>query len=127
MGFPKDFMWGTATSAYQVEGAFDVDGRGLSIWDTFCRQPGKIFAAQNGDKACDHYTHWKDDIKLMKNLGVNAYRFSISWPRIFPDSSQKINQKGIDFYSRLIDELFEKRYNPLRDYVSLGPSSVYSR
>lgn len=110
--FPKDFLWGTATSAYQIEGAFDIDGRGVSIWDTFCRQPGKVFEGHSGDNACQHYLHWQEDIKLMKELGVNAYRFSISWPRIFPDASRKVNRKGIDFYSRLIDELLENDIEP---------------
>lgn len=110
--FPKDFKWGTATSAYQIEGAFNVDGKSLSIWDTFCRQPGKIYDGQSGDTACQHYYRWQDDIKVMKDLGVNAYRFSISWPRIFPDASQKINSKGIDFYHRLIDELLKNNIEP---------------
>lgn len=110
--FPKDFLWGTATSAYQIEGAFDVDGRTPSIWDTFCRQPGKVYGGQNGERACQHYYHWQDDLKIMKDMGVNAYRFSISWSRIFPDSSRKVNLKGIEFYSRLIDKLLEYGIEP---------------
>lgn len=110
--FPKNFLWGAATSAYQIEGAFDSDGRTSSIWDTFCQQPGKIYEGQSGEIACQHYTHWQDDIKIMQDIGVNAYRFSISWSRIFPDSSLKVNQKGIDFYSRLIDKLLETGIQP---------------
>lgn len=110
--FPEDFFWGAATSAYQIEGASMVDGKGLSIWDTFSHQEGKIIQNQNGDKACEHYYRWAEDIKLMQDLGINAYRFSISWPRIFPDHSQRINQKGIDFYDRLIDRLLESGIEP---------------
>lgn len=110
--FPKDFMWGTATSSYQIEGAHDVDGRTLSIWDTFCRQPGKVFEGQTGDVACQHYLRWEEDIKILRELGVNAYRFSIAWPRIFPDKSKTVNKKGIDFYSRLIDKLLENDIEP---------------
>jgi beta-glucosidase len=110
--FPKDFMWGVATSAYQIEGACAVDGRTPSIWDTFCHQPGKVFKGHNGDEACQHYIHWQQDLQLLKELGVNAYRFSIAWPRIFPDASKKINQKGLDFYSKLIDRLLEDGIEP---------------
>lgn len=110
--FPKDFLWGTATSAYQIEGAFDEEGRTFSIWDTFCRQPDKIFDSHKGDSACQHYHLWQEDLKLLKDLGVNSYRFSISWPRIFPTASNRVNQKGIDFYSRLIDKLLEYEIVP---------------
>lgn len=110
--FPKNFFWGAATSAYQIEGAFDADGKSPSIWDTFSHQPGKIYQNQNGDQACQHYYRWEDDVKLMKDLEINAYRFSISWPRICPDSSKKINQKALDFYSRLIDKLLEQNIEP---------------
>lgn len=110
--FPKDFFWGTATSAYQIEGAFDEDGKALSIWDTFCHQPGNIYQNQNGDRACEHYHQWQNDLQLLKQLGINAYRFSISWPRIFPDASKTVNQKGLDFYSRLIDQLLEDGIEP---------------
>ena len=103
--FPKDFTWGVATAAYQVEGAAHEDGRGPSVWDTFCKRPGAIALDQNGDVACDHYHRFKQDVRLMMELGVKAYRFSVSWPRIFPSDSKTVNQKGVDFYSRLVDEL----------------------
>lgn len=109
--FPKDFLWGTATSAYQIEGAYNVDGRTPSIWDTFCHLPGKIKNNHNGDHACQHYKFWKDDLYLMKELGVNSYRFSISWSRIFPEPGS-INSKGIDFYNRLIDQLLSQGIQP---------------
>jgi beta-glucosidase len=103
--FPKGFYWGTATAAYQVEGAWNEDGKGPSIWDTFAHTPGKIKNGDTGDVAIDHYHRYKEDVALMKSLGSNAYRFSISWPRIFPEGRGKPNQKGLDFYSRLVDEL----------------------
>src|SRR5256885_7193540 len=103
--FPPGFLWGAATAAYQVEGAVREDGRGPSVWDTFCRRPGAIALDQNGDMGTDHYRRYKQDVGLMKELGLKAYRFSCSWPRIFPDASGKPNLKGLDFYKRLIDEL----------------------
>src|SRR5690606_37785918 len=103
--FPKGFFWGTATSAYQIEGAWNEDGKGPSIWDTFAHTPGKIKNGDTGDVAIDHYHRYKEDVALMKGLGANAYRFSISWPRIFAEGTGKPNQKGMDFYSRLVDEL----------------------
>jgi beta-glucosidase len=103
--FPKEFYWGVATSAYQIEGAWNEDGKGQSIWDTFAHTPGKIKNGDTGDVAIDHYHRYKEDVKVMKDLGAKAYRFSISWPRIFPDGTGQPNQKGLDFYSRLVDEL----------------------
>jgi beta-glucosidase len=103
--FPKDFTWGVATAAYQIEGAAREDGRGPSVWDTFCRRPGAVAFDQTGDIATDHYHRYKEDVALMKSLGVKAYRFSTSWPRIFPNGPDKSNGKGLDFYSRLVDEL----------------------
>jgi beta-glucosidase len=103
--FPKDFLWGVATAAYQVEGAASADGRGPSVWDTFCRRPGAIAMDHNGDIACDHYHRYKEDVALMKELGVKAYRFGISWSRVFPSDSKTPNGKGLDFYQRLVDEL----------------------
>jgi len=105
--FPKDFVWGTATSSYQIEGASDLDGKGPSIWDAFCSIPGKINNNETGDVACDHYHKFKEDIKLMKNMGVKAYRFSIAWSRIMPTGKGAVNEKGIQFYSELIDELLK--------------------
>lgn len=116
MGFNKDFIWGVATAAFQIDGAANEDGRGSSIWDEFCLQKDKIWDKENANIACDHYHLYKDDIKLMKDLGVNAYRFSISWPRILPDGVGEVNQKGIDFYNNLIDELIK---NDIIPYVTL--------
>ncbi len=105
-------QWGTATAAYQIEGAVAQDGRGQSIWDVFSHKPGKIKPGHNGDVACDHYNRMEDDVRLMKELGVTAYRFSIAWPRVFPEGRGKVNEKGIDFYSRLVDELLEAEITP---------------
>lgn len=110
--FPKDFTWGAATAAYQIEGAVNEDGRGPSTWDTFCKQPGRIVNNDTGEKACDHYHLYKEDVQLMKKIGLKAYRFSIAWPRIFPEGEGKINRKGIDFYDRLIDELLKNNIIP---------------
>ncbi len=103
--FPKGFLWGAATASYQIEGAAREDGRGPSIWDVFCRTPGKVKNGDTGDTACDHYHRWKDDVALMKELGLKAYRFSIAWPRVIPAGAGRVNPKGLAFYDRLIDEL----------------------
>ncbi|MEP6840928.1 MAG: GH1 family beta-glucosidase, partial [Bradyrhizobium sp.] len=110
--FPKDFLWGTATSAYQIEGAVNEDGRGRSIWDTFAHTPGKIEDHTTADRANDHYHRYKEDVGLIKSLGVKAYRFSIAWPRVFPDGTGAPNPKGLDFYNRLVDELLAKGIEP---------------
>ena len=110
--FPKGFVFGTATSSYQIEGAAHEDGRGESIWDRFARVPGKVEDGTNGDVACDHYHRFKDDIGLMRELGLHAYRFSTAWPRVFPDGRGQVNQKGVDFYSRLVDALLEAGITP---------------
>ena len=111
--FPRDFKWGTATSSYQIEGAPTAGGKGPSVWDSFSHIEGKIKNGDTGDTACDHYHLWRDDIELLKNLGVNAYRFSISWPRIFPTGKEnEPNQIGLDFYSRLVDTLLENKITP---------------
>ena len=110
--FPKNFIWGTATSAYQVEGAWNKDGKGLSIWDEFVRRPGAIKNKDTGDVACDHYGKYREDIRLLKDLGVKAYRFSVSWPRIFPEGSGQKNQRGIDFYKKVVDDLLESGITP---------------
>ncbi|HEY2248184.1 MAG TPA: family 1 glycosylhydrolase, partial [Bradyrhizobium sp.] len=110
--FPSGFIWGTATSAYQIEGAVNEDGRGLSIWDTFSHTPGKIADHTNADRANDHYHRYKEDVALIKALGVKAYRFSIAWPRVFPDGDGAPNPKGLDFYNRLIDELLANGIEP---------------
>jgi len=116
ISFPEDFTWGCASSAYQVEGAWNEDGKGLSIWDTFVHTPGRIPNNETGDIAVDHYHRYKDDVSLMQELGLAAYRFSISWARILPDGTGAVNQAGLDFYDRLVDELLEKKIEP---YVCL--------
>ena len=105
MQFPKGFFWGTATAAYQVEGAWNEDGKGPSIWDTYAHTPGKIANGDTGDVANDHYHRYREDVALMKEIGATAYRFSISWPRIFPEGTGQPNVTGLDFYSRLVDAL----------------------
>lgn len=110
--FPGDFVWGAATASYQIEGAAFEDGRTESIWDRFCRIPGKVRNGDTGDVACDHYHLWEKDVELMKTLGLKAYRFSMSWSRVLPEGRGKSNQKGIDFYSRLIDKLLENKIEP---------------
>jgi beta-glucosidase len=110
--FPQGFVWGTATSSYQVEGAAMEDGRGASIWDTFTHAPGRIDDGSNGDVACDHYHRYKDDVRLIRELGCRAYRFSIAWPRLFPDGIGAPNPKGLDFYNRLVDELLANGIEP---------------
>lgn len=110
--FPQGFLWGTATAAYQIEGAHDADGRGPSIWDTFSHTPGKIHQDENGDVAADHYHRYREDVDLMAGLGLNAYRFSTSWSRVIPNGTGASNAKGLDFYSRLVDALLEKKIRP---------------
>ncbi|MGW7694113.1 GH1 family beta-glucosidase [Streptomyces asiaticus] len=110
--FPHDFLWGTATSAYQVEGAVAEDGRSPSIWDTFSHTPGKVAGDDHGDVACDHYHRWRQDIGLMKRLGTNAYRLSIAWPRVVPGGEGPVNAKGLAFYDELIDGLLEAGITP---------------
>jgi beta-glucosidase len=110
--FPSGFLWGAATSAFQIEGGTAADGRGESIWDRFCRTPGKVQDGALGDVACDHYHRWREDVALMKELGLGAYRFSISWPRVIPDGRGAVNARGLDFYSRLVDGLLEAGIAP---------------
>lgn len=112
MQFPSDFVWGTATASYQVEGAVKEDGRGVSIWDTFSHTPGKVENGDTGDVADDHYHRWREDIALMKQMNVNAYRFSVAWPRILPTGRDAINEMGIAWYDRLVDELLEAGITP---------------
>jgi beta-glucosidase len=112
-GFPKDFNWGVATSSYQIEGAAFEDGRGESIWDRFCATPGKVANAENGLVACDHYHRIEEDVQIMKKLGVTTYRFSIAWPRLFPKGDEVREERGFDFYDRLINELLENGIKPV--------------
>jgi beta-glucosidase len=110
--FPKGFLWGAGTSAYQIEGAWDRDGKGPSIWDDFCHVRGNIKNNDTGDTACDHYHRFREDVLLMKEIGLNAYRLSVSWPRVFPLGGGSVNKKGIEFYDALIDDLLDKGIEP---------------
>jgi beta-glucosidase len=111
--FPPDFVWGAATSAFQIEGAAKEDGRGESIWDTFCREPGRVRDGDTGDTAADHYHRYPADLDLMKGLGLKSYRFSISWPRVMPKGNGTVNQRGLDFYRRLVDALRQRGIEPM--------------
>ncbi|WP_339350464.1 glycoside hydrolase family 1 protein [Bifidobacterium indicum] len=110
---PADFTWGTATASFQVEGAAREDGREDSIWDTFCREPGRILDGSNGDQACDEYHRYPEDISLMKEMGVGAYRLSVAWPRIFPSAQGRLNQAGLDHYRRVLDMLRDQGIKPV--------------
>lgn len=112
MPFKKDFVWGTASASYQIEGAVAEDGRGQSVWDMFCRRPGAVYDGHTGEIACDHYHRWGQDVELMKGLGLRGYRFSLAWPRIIPQGAGKVNPKGLDFYNRLIDSLLAANIQP---------------
>ena len=128
MSFSKDFVWGAAASSYQIEGAAREDGKGLSVWDVFCQKEGAIWGGQSGDVACDHYHKYKEDVALMKQIGLRAYRLSISWPRVMPEGTGAVNSKGLDFYDKLIDELLAAGIAP---YVTLFhwdyPNELYGR
>lgn len=128
MGFDKSFVWGAATSAYQIEGAFSDDGKGASIWDVYSHQPGKIVDGGSGDIACDHYHRLEEDVRLMADLGIKGYRFSISWPRVLPRGVGPVNEAGLDFYEHLVDLLLQ---NGIEPYVTLYhwdlPYSLYLR
>lgn len=128
MGFSKNFIWGAATAAYQIEGAWQADGKGPSVWDDFSHERGKIFQDHNGDTACDHYRRMSEDVALMARLGVKHYRFSIAWPRVIPQGTGAANEKGLTFYDRLIDALLAQGITP---YVTLFhwdyPSALQAR
>jgi beta-glucosidase len=111
--FPEGFMWGVATSAYQIEGSPDADGKGASIWDTFTHQPGRIDGGGTGDVACDHYRRWREDVHLLAELGMNSYRFSISWPRLYPNGRGPVEPRGLNHYHQLIDALVERGIVPI--------------
>jgi beta-glucosidase len=113
LAFPKDFRWGVATSAYQIEGAVRADGRGRSIWDTFCDRTGTIADGSSGAIACDHYNRWESDLDLMQTLGIRSYRFSIAWPRVLPEGSGSVNRRGLGFYDRLVDGLLARGISPV--------------
>src|SRR5215467_10920670 len=110
--FPDKFLWGASTAAYQIEGAVAEDGRGPSIWDTFSHQSGNVLGDETGDVACDHYHRWPEDIALMRELGIGAYRLSTAWPRILPEGRGKPNAKGLEFYDRLIDGILAGGIEP---------------
>src|SRR6476469_1021124 len=110
--FPSDFVWGAATAAYQIEGAWNEDGRGESIWDRFSHTPGKVDNGDTGDMADDHYHRYKEDVALSKQLGLKAYRFSVSWPRVRPTGRGQVNPVGLDFYDRLVDEVLAAGIDP---------------
>jgi beta-glucosidase len=128
MSFPKDFVWGAAAASYQVEGGAYDDGKGLSVWDMMCRQPGKIWERNTGDISCDHYHRYQEDARLMGEIGLKAYRLSISWPRVIPEGVGEINEKGLAFYDRLVDVLME---NGVQPWITLFhwdyPYSLYCR
>ncbi len=115
-GFGEDFVWGAATSSYQIEGAAREDGKGLHIWDVFCQEKGRVFGGHTGDVACDHYHRFREDVAIMKEMGLKAYRFSLSWARILPDGTGRVNEAGIHFYNQLIDELLNAGIEP---YITL--------
>ncbi|HUV07539.1 MAG TPA: family 1 glycosylhydrolase, partial [Spirochaetia bacterium] len=111
--FPDGFLWGAATASYQIEGAVDIHGRGESIWDRFSHTQGHIHGAHTGDTACDHYNRYREDVRLMAEIGLKSYRFSVAWPRIFPQGGGKLNAPGMDFYDRLVDELLDRNIEPM--------------
>ena len=128
MGFAKDFVWGAATSSYQIEGTGRDSGKGQNIWDVFTKEPGRVYEGHTGDIACDHYHRFREDVAYMKELGLKGYRFSIDWSRVLPEETGKVNEKGIDFYNALIDELLEQGIEP---YITLYhwelPYDIYKR
>ncbi|MDD6097987.1 MAG: GH1 family beta-glucosidase [Oscillospiraceae bacterium] len=113
MKFPEKFIWGAASAAYQVEGAYLDDGKGLNIWDAYCQEPGKIAHGENGNVSCDHYHRFREDVKLMAETGIKYYRFSINWSRVIPDGTGAVNEKGLKFYSDLVDELLANGIQPM--------------
>ena len=126
--FPAGFVFGVASSAYQIEGAAEEDGRGPSIWDTFSHTPGRTFNGETGDVACDHYHRWRDDVALMHELGVGSYRFSVSWPRVLPDGVGAVNEPGLDFYDSLVDGLLAAGITPLPTLYHWDlPQALYDR
>ncbi len=110
--FPASFAWGAATAAYQIEGVWDEEGKGPSVWDMMCQKAGAVFLNHHGQVACDHFHHWREDVGLMKDIGLKAYRFSVSWPRVVPEGTGKINEAGLGFYDRLVDHLLESGIEP---------------
>src|SRR4051812_2101502 len=111
--FPDEFLWGSSSSAYQVEGGWNADGKGASVWDEFAKIPGKTFRGSHGDVAVDHYRRFRDDVALMAEMGLGAYRFSVSWPRVLPYGRGDVNQPGLRFYDELIDALLAHDIEPI--------------
>ena len=118
MGFKKDFIWGGATASYQVEGAAYEDGKGLNIWDIFCKDGGHIYENQTGDAACDQYHRYKEDVQIMKEMGMKAYRFSLSWARIMPEGTGAVNEKGLKYYDNLIMNFWTTELSHLLPYIT---------
>jgi len=113
MPFSKDFIWGASSAAYQIEGAAFEDNKGWSVWDMYCRRSGNVINDETGDVACDHYHRYREDVALMREIGLKGYRFSIAWPRVFPEGTGRINPKGLDFYRRLVDALCAAGVEPV--------------
>lgn len=112
-GFSNDFLWGAVSAAHQVEGAYNEDGKGMGIWDAMTQEPSRIAHGENGNIACDHYHHYKEDVAIMKSIGLKSYRFSISWPRVLPEGTGKINEAGLTFYKNLVNELLDAGIEPM--------------
>ena len=110
--FKDEFVWGTAASSYQIEGGVKDNGRGDSVWDMFCRQPGWVRDSSDGRTACDHFNRYQEDVNIMSDLGIQAYRLSVAWTRILPQGKGQINQQGLDYYDRVVDALLEKGIDP---------------
>ncbi len=128
MPFNKDFLWGAASAAYQIEGAFDEDGKGMGIWDTFGQKKMYIAHGENGNVACDHYHRYKEDVMLLKNMGLKSYRFSISWPRVLPQGTGEVNEKGLQFYINLVEELLDAGITPMVTLYHWDlPTALYER
>ena len=128
MSFPKDFLWGAASAAPQIEGAWNEDGRGESIWDTLVHQGNYVAHGETADVACDHYHRWREDVAIMKELGLKSYRFSISWSRVLPDGTGRVNEKGLDFYRQLCDALIEAGIKPLGTLYHWDlPTALYEK
>jgi len=128
MPFPSDFLWGAATAAYQIEGAAKADGRGDSVWDMVCRRPGFVKRGDTGDVACDHYNRWREDVGIMREIGLKAYRFSIAWPRVLPLGDGPVNEKGLAFYDRLVDALLEAGIRPMATLFHWDyPTALFNR
>jgi len=116
MGFSDNFVWGAATSAYQIEGGVKGAGKGMHIWDVYTKESGKVYGGHTGETACDHYHRFREDVRIMKEIGLKAYRFSIDWTRVLPEGTGRVNEEGIRFYSDLIDALIENNIEP---YITL--------